>query len=46
MNYERPRQSAGCATRATREGKGERRKKRKGGRKKRKNMGRGGEHGF
>lgn len=30
MNYERPRQSAGCATRATREGKGGRRKKRKG----------------
>lgn len=42
MNYERPRQSAGCATRATREGKGGRRKKRKGGRKERKNMGRGG----
>lgn len=30
MNYERPRQSAGCATRATREGKGGRRKKKRG----------------
>lgn len=47
MNYERPRQSAGCATRTTREGKGGRRKKRKGGEgRKGRTWGGEGEHGF
>lgn len=44
MNYERPRQSAGCATRATREGKGERRKKRKGGKEEKEEHGEGREN--
>lgn len=39
MNYERPRQSAGCATRANVKGKGRGREKKE--RKKRKNTGRG-----
>lgn len=41
MNYERPRQSAGCATRATREGKGGRRKKRKRGKEEKEEHGEG-----